>query len=91
MDNNLTHPNRDILCEMGCEDAIVFDNPDYDSAIVGITNTDQVVYDYHKMIEYLMNTTEMDEIEAIEFIDYNSSYHQGYPYPLIMYGVNTYE
>lgn len=33
---------RDILCEMGCEESVVFDNPDFDSAIIGITEDDRM-------------------------------------------------
>ena len=29
--------NREILCDMGYNESIVFENPDYDSAIIGIT------------------------------------------------------
>ena len=34
---------RDALCDMGYEDAVIFDGPDYDEAIVGVTDGGQVV------------------------------------------------
>lgn len=38
---------RDLLNELGLEDAVVFENPDYDSAIVGYDLvSNRVVYDY---------------------------------------------
>lgn len=89
--NYPSYSNRELLCDMGFDDAVVFENPDYDSAIIGITNTDQVVYDYDKMVEHLMVNDNMEQLEAMEFIDFNSSYYQGYPYPLILYGVYNYE
>ena len=30
--------NRDLLVEMGREELIVFENPDYDSAIIGVSH-----------------------------------------------------
>ena len=27
---------RELICELGYEDAIVFDNPDFDDAIIGV-------------------------------------------------------
>ena len=45
---------RDALCEMGHEEAVVFDGPDYDEAIVGVTDESQVIYDYDKMVEILV-------------------------------------
>lgn len=30
---------REMLAEQGYEDVVVFENPDYDSAIIGVTNT----------------------------------------------------
>ena len=48
-------PRRDLLNEIGLENSIVFENPDYDSAIIGYDdNSSRIVYDYEKMIEHLM-------------------------------------
>ena len=63
---------RDILCEMGYEDAVVFDNPDYDDAIIGVTDEGCVVYDFDAMVKILVERDGMDETEAIEFIEYNT-------------------
>ena len=64
--------NRDLLVEMGREELIVFENPDYDSAIIGVSHDDRVVYSFEKMVECLMNEDKMTEEEAIEFIEYNT-------------------
>lgn len=67
----MTH--RDALVEIGLEDSIVFENPDYDSAIVGYDeNSQRIIYDYEKMVEYLMDKDEMTYEDAVEFIDYNT-------------------
>lgn len=70
------------------EDALVFDNFAYDSAIIGITTDDRVVYDYNKMLEDLVVNEEFTLEEAMEWIDYNTI--RALPYagengPIIMY------
>ena len=41
--------NRELLVELGLENSIVFENPDYDSAIIGYdVNSSRIVYDYEK-------------------------------------------
>lgn len=63
---------RDTLCELGFDGAIVFENPDYDDAIIGTSHDDRVVYSFNKMVECLMKEDGMTEEEAIEFIEYNT-------------------
>ena len=82
--------NKDILMDQGFENFIIFENPDYDSAIIGITENNQVVYDYEKMIEYLMQEDDMDYEEAVDFISYNtirSLPYAGEGAPIIMYSI----
>lgn len=64
--------NRELLVEYGYEDLVVFDNPDYDAAIIGVSHDDRVIYDYDKMIECLMVVEQMTEEEAADFISYNT-------------------
>ena len=47
-------PNRDLLVEHGYEEAVVFENPDYDEAIIGVDTDGHVIYDFDKMVECLM-------------------------------------
>ena len=63
---------RDALCDMGHEEAVIFDGPDYDEAIVGVTDEGLVVYDFDKMVEILVERDGMEELEAIEFIEHNT-------------------
>ena len=82
--------NIDILMDQGFENFIIFENPDYDSAIIGITENNQVVYDYEKMIEHLMQEDDMDYEEAVDFISYNtirSLPYAGEGAPIIMYSI----
>lgn len=64
--------NRDLLCDAGYEESIVFEQPDYDSAILGVTEDGRVVYDYYKMIQDLMDQDGMTRDEAVEFLEYNT-------------------
>ena len=64
--------NRQIICDMGYEESIVFDNPNFDRAIVGITEEGRVVYDYDKMIAILVKRDGMTEWDAADFISYNT-------------------
>ena len=63
---------REALCDMGYNDAVIFDGPDFDEAIVGVTDDGQVVYDYDAMVECLMKQDNIGRLEAIEFIEYNT-------------------
>lgn len=66
--------NRDLLVELGCEDVIVFENPSYDRAIIGV-NEDftRAVYDSDLMVESLMEDgDDMSYEDAVEFIEYNT-------------------
>lgn len=51
---------------------IVFSNPSYDTAILGISSDDRVIYDYDLMVKYLIDNDNLSEIDAVEFIDYNT-------------------
>ena len=51
---------------------ILFENPSYDDAFIGLTLDNRAVYDYNKMIECLMKEDDISYEEAIEFIDYNT-------------------
>lgn len=86
--------NREILSDMGYEYAVVFSNPDYDEAIIGISHDDQVIYDYDKMIEHLIKKEHMTEEEAVDFISYDTM--RALPYagdspPIIMFGLEQYQ
>ena len=81
---------RFALCDMGHEDSVIFEAPDYDEAIVGVTDEGQVVYDYDKMVQCLVDDDGMTWEEAIDFIEYNTI--RTLPYvqnpPIIMHKLN---
>ena len=72
-----------LLADMGYEDTVVFVNPSYETAIVGVSYDDRAIYDLDLMIDYLVENDGMTEEEALEFIDYNTvrawDYMEGAP------------
>lgn len=81
---------KNTLIEMGYEDTVLLENPDYLSAITGVSDTGRLIYSYEKMVEHLMKEDEMEEEDAIEFIDYNTI--RALPYmgdnaPIISYDI----
>lgn len=80
---------RDMISDMGYPDAIVFDSPSYDEAIIGVSDDGRVIYDYEMMIQCLIDEDRMSELDAAEFIDYNSIRAASYlpNGPIVMYGI----
>ena len=73
---------------MGCEDVVILTNYSYDSALIGVTEDGRAVYDYERMIRWLIATEGWTGEEAEEWIHYNTL--RALPYmgdkaPRIMY------
>lgn len=60
-----------FLLDHGCEGMTFLINHPYTSAIIGVTHDDRIVYEYDKMIEYLMDREGWTDSEAIEWIETN--------------------
>ena len=63
-------------------------NFSYDAALIGVTHDNRAVYDYEKMVEWLIKEEDFSYEEAAEWIDYNTL--RALPYmgedgPIIMY------
>lgn len=78
-----------MIADMGYENAIVFDSPSYDGAIIGVSDDGRVIYDFEMMIQCLMDDEGMSEIDAADFISYNSIRAAAYipNGPIVMYGI----
>lgn len=85
---------RDALCEMGHDEAVIFDGPDFDEAIVGVTDDGRVIYNYDAMVRSLMDRDGISMEETIDFIEYNTIRALEYPSltgdkpPIIMHPLN---
>lgn len=79
---------QDVMCQLGHEDAIVFQSPDYAAAFIGASNDGRAVYSYSGMVACLMANDGMTAEEAAEFIDYNTIRaldYMGPQAPIILY------
>ena len=63
--------NEDIRMMLD-EEAIVFDNPSFDNAIIAVDQDGRAVYDYDLMVAELMSDEGWSTEDAIEFIEYNT-------------------
>lgn len=63
---------KEDLINNGYDEVMIFENPGFVEAFIGVSIDNRAVYDYEKMISCLMEEDEMTEEEAIEFIDYNT-------------------
>ena len=73
------------------EEAVVFDKPSYDNAIIGVTTDNKVVYDFDKMVEELMHDEGWSYNDSVDWIEFNTI--RSLPYtgtngPAIMYRLN---
>lgn len=80
---------RRLIEDCNYEDVVIFSNPDYASAFIGISEDNRAIYDFDKMVEHLVREDGLTDIEAIEFIEYNTI--RSLPYfenaPIIMYSL----
>jgi hypothetical protein len=69
----MTEKTKTLLSDWNLDEAVVFENPSYETAIVGYdVHSGRIIYDYELMIDYLVENEQMNEDEAVEFIDYNT-------------------
>lgn len=84
---------KERLIDLGYEDSIVLENPDYASAVVGVDSNGRVIYDFNLMVDFLVKKDGISSEEAIEFIEYNTI--RALPYagekcPIIMYPMENF-
>jgi hypothetical protein len=58
--------------ETGLKDVSLFDEPNFETAIIGISDNDQVIYDYELMVEYLVRYCDMTFEEAEDYIEFKT-------------------
>lgn len=74
--------------------ASYFVNPSYDSAIIGITQDDRVVYSYSGIVRYLIEIEGFTEDEAIDWIEFNvipTIPYMGELKPVIVYDIEMFQ
>ena len=80
------------LLEAGYEGVVFLTDFSYDDALIGVSVDDRAIYDYEKMVEWLMRTQGWSADDAIEWIDYNTL--RALPYageaaPIIMFPLGS--
>ena len=74
------------LDAMNQDNVILFRNPDYADAIVGVSYSGtHVIYDYEKMLDFLVKYENMTYDEAMDFVNYNLSFSCDGNMPIVMY------
>lgn len=76
---------REKIEERGLDEVVIFENPSFDEAFIGVSDDDRAIYDFDKMVDCL--SKDMTAEEAVEFIEYNTI--RALPYvpksPIILY------
>lgn len=79
---------KEKLLKYGYEDVIYLVNYSYDDALIGVSEDGRAVYDFDKMIEWLMINEDFAYDEAIEWIEFNTLralHYLGKKAPIIIY------
>ena len=98
MKNDINNPTfntvdelREFLEAQGHEETVFFENPSFVKAITGITDSEQLIYDYDLMIAAAMEEENWEAEEAIEWIDFNtlrSIPYMGQYHPIVSFPIN---
>ena len=54
------------------QEICILEGPAFDKSIIGITKEGQLIYDYYKMIEELVDEDNISYEDATEYIEYNT-------------------
>lgn len=79
---------EEILLENGYEGIMTFAGPDYENALIVVSDDNRAIYDFDLMVESLIDHDDMTYEEAIDWIDFNtirSLPYAGSDAPIIMY------
>lgn len=54
------------------EEVLILDDHAYDKSIIGLTEDGRLVYDFDKMVKEFAEDEQCDELDAIEWLEYNT-------------------
>lgn len=80
---------KEYLTEQCFADTVVLEGPSYISAVIGISTEGRLIYSRDLMVRYLCKQQGMTELDAEEFIDFNTVGalpNMGEKAPIIMEG-----
>lgn len=82
------------LMDAGYEGIKYLVNEGYDDALIGVSEDGRAVYDFDKMVEWLVEKYGWSEIESIEWIETNTLRalpYMGTDAPIVMYPLTYWE
>ena len=79
-----------LLIDNGYEDVKYLENFSYDDALIGVSIDNRAIYDFGLMVEWLVLNEGFSELEAVEWIEFNTI--RALPYfgpdaPIVMYSL----
>ena len=83
-----------LLLDNGYEGVVYFSDFSYDDALIGVSHDNRAIYDYEKMVEWLIKNQNWSAEDAMEWIDYNtirSIPYVGTSAPIVMYPLERFE
>lgn len=60
------------LLDAGYDGIKYLTNYSYDDALIGVSEDGRAIYDYEKMVEWLMEEEGWSDEEAVDWIEYNT-------------------
>lgn len=82
---------EEYLVAQGHEETVYFEHPSFVKAITGITDSEQLIYDYDLMIAAAMEEEGWNVEDAVEWIEYNtlrSIPYMGNYHPIVSLPIN---
>ena len=82
------HSAEERLLDAGYENVKYLTNYSYDDALIGVSEDGRAIYDFEKMVDWLIEEADMSDDEAVEWIEYNTIRalpYMGSDAPIIMY------
>ena len=78
------------LLDAGYEDVKYLVNESYDDALIGVSEDGRAIYDFDKMVDWLIEKYGWSVTESIEWIEFNTIRalpYMGSDAPIIMYAL----
>lgn len=78
------------LLDAGYEDVKYLVNFSYDDALIGVSHDGRAIYNFDLMVDWLMEKEGWSDIEAIEWLEFNTIRalpYMGKDAPIIMYSL----
>lgn len=79
------------LLDAGYDGVKYLVNESYDNALIGVSEDGRAIYDFDKMVDWLIEKYGWSDIESIEWIEFNTLRalpYMGSDAPIIMYPID---